>query len=66
MPFGNDCEYATFDACVRDQRTKGHNREEADRICGVLQRDTEEKCNRDQRKRGGLRHEWLGGDWTGY
>jgi 2,3-bisphosphoglycerate-independent phosphoglycerate mutase len=62
MPFGNDCEYATFDACVRDQRTKGHNTEEAERICGALQRDTEEKCQRKQRKRKSFRAWLYGGE----
>jgi hypothetical protein len=46
MPFGHDCEYPDFAACVRDQQGKGHSLEESRRICGALQRDTEGKCKK--------------------
>jgi HK97 family phage major capsid protein len=45
MPFGHNCEYETFDDCVRDQ-SKNHDADSARRICGALQRDTEGKCNK--------------------
>jgi len=38
MPFGHNCEFKDFAACVR----KTGN----DRICGALLRDTEDKCRR--------------------
>ena len=44
MPFGHRCEYVSFNACVSDQRRKGYSEEASRRICGTLQRDTEEKC----------------------
>lgn len=44
MPFGHDCEFATFADCVQAQRAKGHTEDEARRICGRLQADTEAKC----------------------
>lgn len=46
MPFGHKCEYTTFESCLTDQRKKGYSMEAARRICGSLQRDTEEKCKR--------------------
>ena len=44
MPFGFDCEFETFDACVAQQRELGRSESSARRICGALQKDTEEKC----------------------
>mgnify|MGYP003132679085 CR=1 FL=1 len=38
MPFGHNCEFKDFAACV--QKTG------SDRICGALKRDTEDKCRR--------------------
>lgn len=44
MPIGYDCEFASFDACVTSQQAKGHSLEQAKRICGAIQRDTEASC----------------------
>jgi signal peptide peptidase SppA len=38
MPFGHNCEFKDFAACVRKTGS--------DRICGALKRDTEGKCRR--------------------
>jgi len=38
MPFGHNCEFKDFAACVRKTGS--------DRICGALLRDTEDKCRR--------------------
>ena len=38
MPFGRNCEFKDFAACVRKTGS--------DRICGALKRDTEGKCRR--------------------
>ena len=38
MPFGHNCEFKDFAACVRKTGS--------DRICGALMRDTEDKCRR--------------------
>ena len=46
MPFGYDCEFVDFDACVAAQRAKGKTDEEARAVCGALQRDTKEDCVR--------------------
>lgn len=46
MPFGYNCEYETFEECLADQVQRGHSADEARRICGALQRDTEEECRR--------------------
>jgi hypothetical protein len=51
MPFGHNCEYPTFNACMKDQQAKGHSEAEARRICGQLQADTEEKCKRDEKSK---------------
>ena len=48
MPFGYDCEFTSFDACVAKQMEDGKTREEAEKICGALQRDTEEECAKKQ------------------
>lgn len=44
MPFGFDCEYEDFDACVQAQLQRGRDQEAARRICGAIMRDTEERC----------------------
>ena len=61
MPFGHDCEYETFDACVRDQMDQGHDQEAAENICGRLKADTEEKCQKGCRtmKRYTIKHEQM-------
>ncbi len=46
MPFGYHCEFETFEDCVRAMMRRGRSRSSAERICGALMRDTEEKCNR--------------------
>lgn len=46
MPIGYSCEFPDFEACVRAQRAAGHSEEEARRICGRIQADTEAKCAR--------------------
>lgn len=46
MPFGFDCEYPDFEACVVDQMSNGHSREAAEAICGSIQADTKEGCER--------------------
>lgn len=46
MPFGYNCEYETFDACIADQKRKGKSDEAARRICGAIKRETEDKCKR--------------------
>lgn len=45
MPFGRNCEYATFDECVSDQMSKGKSKKSAEEICGALKRDTEDQCS---------------------
>ncbi len=47
MPIGYNCEFANFEACVRAQRATGHSEEEARRICGQIQAETEAKCARE-------------------
>lgn len=44
MPFGQNCQFKTFDACVKAMIKAGKKKETAKKICGALQRDTEEKC----------------------
>jgi signal peptide peptidase SppA len=41
VPFGNDCEFETFDDCVTKMSGKV---DDPKAYCGTLQRDTEEKC----------------------
>lgn len=53
MPLGHDCEYPDFDACVRDQMSRGHSRKQAEKICGSLQEETEEKCRKRKERRAG-------------
>ncbi|HET9063687.1 MAG TPA: hypothetical protein VFO62_10400 [Candidatus Binatia bacterium] len=45
MPIGYSCEFPTFEACVRAQRSQGHTEEEARRICGRIQAETKAKCS---------------------
>lgn len=40
MPFGPDCEYADFDACVRANSDKG----DPNAYCAQIMRATEEHC----------------------
>lgn len=46
VPIGYNCEFANFEACVRAQRAQGYTEEEARRICGRIQAETEAKCAR--------------------
>lgn len=46
MPFGYDCEFPDFAACVSAQKAAGKDDEAARAICGALQRDTKEGCVR--------------------
>lgn len=54
MPIGHNCEYPSFDDCVRRNRNKRNPRA----YCGAIKRDTEEKC----RRRGGS---LMGSKWIG-
>jgi hypothetical protein len=40
MPFGPNCEYATFDECVKANKDK----KDPDAYCATIMRDTEEHC----------------------
>jgi len=42
MPFSG---YEDWDACVEAQLRRGHSQDSADRICGALKRDTEDKSH---------------------
>lgn len=48
MPFGHDCEYATFQDCVNRNRDK----DDPEAFCGALQRDTEEHCKNNKNRKG--------------
>jgi len=45
MPFG---PYENFNACLLDQKKKGHSAESANKICGALQAKLEKKENKNQ------------------
>lgn len=47
-PFGFDCEFKDFEACVQAQMNNGKTTDEAQAICGKLQQLTEEDCKRVQ------------------
>lgn len=53
MPIGHDCEYPTFEDCVRVNQDK----DDPNAYCAKIQEETEEKCKR----RSGL----MGQKWTG-
>lgn len=44
MPIGYNCEFPSFAECIQAHRAKGYTEEEARRICGQLQAETEAKC----------------------
>lgn len=44
MPFGHDCEFSDWNACLRHFIEEGHSTQSAENICGALKRDTEEGC----------------------
>ena len=50
MPFGYNCEYPDFDACVKAQMKAGHNKISAQKICGSIKNKTEEKCRKRKSK----------------
>lgn len=65
MPFGNDCEFENFDACVAANQDK----ENPEAFCAALQEETETTCARDREERRQdvrLRAELNGNKLVGY